>query len=158
HAMQSVPQSPQGFFSAWLDHGVEIGAPFMSDMFFTIERSFWAERRRSNILLVHYADLKSDLAAEMHRISTFLEIPVGEAIWPTLVEAATFDAMKRDGAAILPGVERELIGGVDSFLAQGSGYRWQEILSEDLLVRYAAKLSGEASPGLAAWLHQGRLA
>ena len=58
--------------------------------YFAIERSFWADRHRPNVLLVHYNDLKADLDAEMRRVSQFLGIPVDEQLWPSLVEAARF--------------------------------------------------------------------
>ncbi len=155
-ALQAFPKTPPGFFAAWLGRGVETGAPFMSDMYFAIERSFWHERHRETVLLVHYGDLLADLSGEMRRIADFLGIAIDAARWPELVEAATFAAMKRSGAAILPGVDDELRGGVDSFLARGVAGRWQGVLSEEALTRYATRLAAEVTPCLAAWLTEGR--
>jgi hypothetical protein len=44
--------------------------------------------------MVHYNDLKADLSGEMKRIAAFLGIETPAALWPELVEAATFDKMK----------------------------------------------------------------
>jgi len=156
HPLHAFPKTPQGFFSVWLGRGVEVGAPFMSDFYFHMERSWWLERRRANVLLVHYADLKADLDGEMRRISRFLDISVNEARWPSLVDAAGFAAMKRDGSKILPGVEGELRDGVDGFLPQGTGGRWRDVLSDEVLRQYATRLAAEVSPTLAAWLERGR--
>ena len=51
-----------------------------------------------NLLFVHYNDLKEDLAGEMRRISDFLGIDTPESLLPSLVEAAGFAAMKKNGA------------------------------------------------------------
>ena len=50
-------------------HGPVEGPP--SPFFFDIEAGYWAERKRSNVLLVHYADLSADLELEMRRIADF---------------------------------------------------------------------------------------
>ncbi|HJW40915.1 MAG TPA: sulfotransferase domain-containing protein, partial [Rhizomicrobium sp.] len=76
-----VPESIHDFYRAWMTEGPE--ARLADDMpaarYFDIERSFWRDRHRPNVLLVHYADLKTDLDGEMRRISAFLGIPIDEA-------------------------------------------------------------------------------
>ncbi|HZZ89440.1 MAG TPA: sulfotransferase domain-containing protein, partial [Caulobacteraceae bacterium] len=105
---QPLPRPPsdqRDFFRFWIESTSGRGSAQAAD-FFEIERSFWRERGRENVLLVHYNDLKADLAGEMKRIAAFLGIQTPDALWPQLVEAATFDAMKRDGAELLPGLDR----------------------------------------------------
>jgi len=102
------------------------------------------------VLLVHYGDLKADLDGEMRRISAFLDIPVNEAIWPSLVEAATFEAMKRDGDSLLAGMERGFEGGHKSFLHKATNGRWQGAVDEADLARYRAKIEAALSPALIA--------
>jgi len=119
------PRDPRGFFRHWAAPGGTAAAEQMGDGFFEIARSYWAERARPNLLLVHYADLKADLDGEMRRISSFLGIPVDEAIWPSLVEAADFESMKRAGADLMPGAEMSFEGGHQSFLNKGTNGRWQ---------------------------------
>ena len=79
--------------------GHEDGSPTVS--FFHFERTWWEARHRANVLLVHYNDLKADLSAEMRRVADFLGIPVDRWIWPELVEAAEFEAMRRDGDTLM---------------------------------------------------------
>ncbi len=62
--------------------------------FFAFEDSWWAERARPNLLLVHYNDLKADLAGEMRRIAGFLGIGCPDDLLARLVEAAGFEAMR----------------------------------------------------------------
>ena len=87
----------------------------MSDFFFSVEHTSWAEPRRPNLLLVHYNDLKADLSGEMKRVGDFLGIKTPDSLWPVLVEAASFEAMKRDGGRLMPQVERLFVGGHQSF-------------------------------------------
>ena len=152
--MPRPPKTPREFFSYWLD------APgaHTADGFFELERTYWAQRRAPNVLLVHYGDLKADLDGEMRRISAFLDIPVDEAIWPSLVEAATFEAMKRDGDSLLAGMERGFEGGHKSFLHKATNGRWQGAVDEADLARYRAKIEAALSPALIAWLEGGRAA
>ena len=72
-----------------------------------------------NVKLVHFTDLKADLAGEMRAIADFLEIDIAEARWPTIVEHCTFDYMKAhaDRYAPLGGMPWE--GGGDDLHQQG---------------------------------------
>lgn len=128
-----------------------------ADGFFQLERSFWSERARSNLLLVHYNDLKADLAGEMYRIARFLRIGTAADLWPELVEAATFESMKRDGKTLLADMEHLFERGHDSFLHKGTNNRWREVLTQADLECYDAKVGALLSAGLARWLESGRL-
>jgi aryl sulfotransferase len=123
--------------------------------FVDFERSYWRERSRENLLLVHYNDLKADLDGEMRRIAAFLGIETPAALWPQLVEAASFAVMKRDGPILLGGLSGLFEGGSDRFLFKGSNGRWKDELSADDLA-LADKLAARFSPGLRRWLEGGR--
>jgi hypothetical protein len=91
------------------------------------------------LLLAHFNDLKTNLSGEMRRISAFPEIPASEAIWPNLVEAATFYSMKRNGAQILASARKKpayiklehlFRGGHETFLHKGTNDQWRDPLTE----------------------------
>jgi aryl sulfotransferase len=153
-----MPDDIRAFFRAWMTEGPE--AQLADDMpaarYFDIERSFWADRRRPNVLLVHYDDLSADLDAEMRRISAFLGIPVNEEIWPALVEAARFETMRANGAALMPRSDTVWDGGHETFFKAGTNARWQGVLTESDIKAYEDRLKREVSPALAAWLKGGR--
>ena len=88
-----------------------------------------------NLLMVHYNDLKTDLSGEMMRIAAFLEIETPASLWPELVEAATFEKMKTDGAALLPGIEMAVKGGHQTFLNKGTNGRWRHELTAEQIAR-----------------------
>jgi len=130
---------------------------FPAPFYFDIARTWWAERASPNLLCVHFNDLKADLDGEMRRIAGFLGIEINEAIWPKLVEAATFASMKRHGAKWMPNAERGFVGGHETFLHKGTNDRWRDVLSADELALYEARVARETSPALARWLESGRL-
>jgi aryl sulfotransferase len=149
------PDSPREFFLSWLelqDHDV---VP-VANAFFDIERSYWSERQRGNLLLVHYNDLKADLSGEMKRIAAFLGIETPAALWPQLVEAATFEKMKNEGAALLPGIEMAVRGGHQTFLNKGINGRWKDVLTPDDIASYRNRAAQELPSGLNDWLENGR--
>jgi aryl sulfotransferase len=108
-------------------------------------------------LFVHYSDLKENLAGEMRRISDFLEIDTPDSLMPKLVEAASFEFMKRHGDAMFPMLKMTFDRGAERFINQGRSGRWREIATPDDIARYEAISRKRASPGLAAWLERGRL-
>lgn len=134
-----------------MTEGYEIDTPF-----FEFETTYWRERARRNLLLVHYNDLKRDLAAEMARIADYLEIEVPAAVMPSLVEAAGFESMKRDAAVIAPNAEEIWDGGAERFVFKGTNGRWREVLTEEDLARYDTLVRQKWTPGLAAWIEGGR--
>jgi aryl sulfotransferase len=154
-----APADPADFFHRWLTVGVvpghEDGAPFMS--FFPFERSWWGERLRPNILLVHYNDLKADLSGEMQRVADYLDIHVSPDLWPQLVEAAGFEAMRRDGEALMGAAAAMFQGGSQTFFHKGTNERWQGVFREDDLTLYDAKVEAFFSPACAGWVARGRL-
>jgi aryl sulfotransferase len=152
------PEEPRAYLLQWLDElEAALGAPGEVDStIFGFEATYWRERRRPNLLLVHYNDLKDDLAGEMRRISEFLAIDTPETLMPTLVEAARFETMKKEGDALLPNLKEAFDRGADRFLNQGRSGRWREYLLPDDVARYEAIVRRAASPGLARWLESGR--
>ena len=152
-----APADPADFFHRWLVDG---GLPGVRDgltgmSFFENERSWWEERGRPNVLFVHYADLKADLDGKMRRIAGFLDIEVPDALWPVLVEAAGFAAMRQAGDALLGGGARVFEGGGQSFFHHGETGRWRGVFRDEDLARYDAKLAALPA-GCAAWIGGGR--
>ena len=146
------PRTAREFFHYWIDTPGEHTA----GGFIALEQTYWSQRRAENVLLVHYNDMKADLDGEMRRISAFLDIPIDEAIRPTLVEAATFEAMKRDGDTLLGHMVRGFEGGHRSFLHKATNGRWQGAVDPEDLACWREMLETALSPNLIAWLEGGR--
>ena len=142
------------FYRKWLEASLE--SPGVD--FFDFQAASWAERLRPNVLMVHYNDLKADLASEMRRIAEFLEITLPDSLWPTLVEAGSFTSMRREGGTLLPSAGNQFEGGAERFLFKGTNGRWRDVLTEEDLALYDAKVREKLTPGLAVWLEHGRSA
>jgi len=152
-------QDPRDFFHDWMDDSPfpDWKEAWPAQKYFDLERSYWAERKLPNLLMVHYADLKADLDGEMRRIAAFLDIPVDEALWPSLVASARFENMKSNSDKLGPGMEMAFEGGMNGFLDKGKNARWRDVLTEDDLVLWRERVRRETTPALARWLEGGRL-
>ena len=124
------PADVAGYFRLWLNEGLGAadGMPFVS--YFDLEHTYWVERHRPNLLMVHYRDLKTDLSGEMRRIAQFLDITVPEEIFPKLVKAATFEEMRRVGDQLMPRLLMSFEGGTDRFFFKGENDRWRGVFDE----------------------------
>jgi aryl sulfotransferase len=155
-----APADPAAFFHRWLTEGVipgdDDGAPMMS--FFHFERTWWAARSRSNVLLAHFNDLQADLPGEMRRVADFLGISVAPDRWPELVAAASFAAMRRDGDTLMGSVASSFAGGSRRFFHRGTNERWRGVFRGEDLARYDAKVETMLSAACARWIASGRLA
>lgn len=153
---EAIPKNPADHFGDWLDGPEDdLGDPGAS--FFALEHSFWNARNEADLLLVHFADLKADLEGEMRRVAAFLDIEIAEHLWPRLVEAAGFDAMKQSADALLPTAGDAWKGGGRTFLHKGTNGRWREVYRPEDLARYDQRVAAEFSPALATWCEHGRL-
>ena len=152
-----TPKNEREFFLYWIAGREDEPASAMSDNFLSLERSFWNERRRPNLLLVHYNDLKKDLSGEMKRVAEFLEIKTPDSLLPQLVEAASFEAMKRNGGKLMPQVDRLFVEGHQNFFYRGTNSRWRDVLTEADVSLYERKIRAELTPALIRWLTDGRL-
>lgn len=154
-----TPADPAAYFHRWITEGVDPdaadGMPLPS--YFEFEKSWWAARDQENVLLVHFSDLKADLDGEMRRIAAFLDIETPAALWPELVEAAGFTAMKKEGAGLIGKFgDIAFRDGGAGFINQGTNGRWREIFHPDDLAKYEAKMA-RLPDACARWLRAGRL-
>lgn len=111
---------------------------------------------RQNILFVHFNDLLADLDGEMRRISAYLDIPVNEALWPTLRHSATFNAMKANAEKMAPASTIGLWKDTAGFFHSGTNRRWDGALTGDQIARYRRRAAERLEPQLAQWLEHGR--
>ncbi len=152
-----TPEDPHEWFLHWMDEAEshDPTAPFAQTPFCEFELTYWTRRHEPWLLHVNYADLKADLAGEMRRIADFLEIVTPPALMAELVDAATFESMKRDGDALLPKIAEHFDKGPDRFLYKGVNGRWKEFLTAEDLARYDALIRAKLSPAHARWIEEG---
>jgi aryl sulfotransferase len=152
-----VPAEPREYFLQWIGEA-EAGGARGELPYFEFENTYWRERRRSNLLFVHYADLKADLEGEMHLIGDFLGIETPAALMRELAGAATFEAMKRDGDMLAPALKLAFDRGAERFLHKGINERWRDVLTPEDVARYEVLAARNWTPAQAAWMAKGRRA
>jgi aryl sulfotransferase len=150
-----TPQDPALFFSQWIHDGGGQGDAGAG--FYCVENSYWNERSHEDVLLVHYNDLKTDRAGEMRRIAAFLGIETPESVWKDLVAAAGFEAMKQQGAELIPAAAQLWNEGASRFMNKGTNGRWKSVVSDEDLRRYEERVKAHFAPELARWLQHGRI-
>ncbi|HEY5289924.1 MAG TPA: sulfotransferase domain-containing protein [Caulobacteraceae bacterium] len=157
---RETPEDLHDWWLGWIERAeVDATWTYGEDLpFFEFETGYWRDRRAPWLLMVHYSDLKDDLAGEMRRISAFLDIETPEPLMEELARAASFAAMKAEGDALLPTIGDHFDRGPERFLFKGSNGRWRDVLTDEDLARYDAVVKRKFTPSLAAWIEGGRLA
>ncbi|HEV2562007.1 MAG TPA: sulfotransferase domain-containing protein [Rhizomicrobium sp.] len=140
------------YFRRWLESDGEPFWPFWENI-----RSWWEIRELPNVKMVHFANLKSDLAGEMRKIAEFLDVTIDEAKWDDIVAHCSFDYMKAnaDKAAPLGGALWE--GGGKTFINKGTNGRWRDLLTKEDNETYEIRALKELGPDCARWLATGKM-
>ncbi len=137
---------PHAFFDAWLQN---------VDGYFGMIATYWEQRHRGNLLLVHYADLKADFEGEVRRIAEFLDITLANAQLQQVVQRCTFEYM-REHPETVGDFESSFEGGLKGFIFKGTNGRWKDVLTESELAAYEARLNKLVPSEAAAWSKQGQ--
>ena len=145
------------YYLQWIAEAEGEASGMNGGSFFDYENSYWAERARANLLLVHYNDLKADLPGEVARISRYLDIDTPAALLADIAAAASFEVMKRQGDAIMGDLTQTFDGGSQRFLHKGVNGRWRDVLTAGDVTRFDALVRRKFSPACAAWIEGGRL-
>jgi aryl sulfotransferase len=135
----------------WFDWESD-GYPYWSHLHHC--RSWWDYRHLPNIRLVHFADLLSDLSGQMRQLADYLEIRVPADRWPHIVEACSFEAMKR-AAMKYDSMQLVWNGGAATFFNKGTNGRWRDVLTPDDLSLYEAAVAHALPDACARWLESG---
>ena len=144
------PDSVVDYFDDWLARD---GHPFWP--FWENVRSWWAVRHLPNVMLLHFARLRADLAGEIRRIAEFLGIEVDPAAWPAILEHCSFDHMKATAADAAPLGGAVWEGGAETFIHKGTNGRWRDALDADRIAAYETRAEAELGPDCARWLATG---
>ncbi len=149
--IERPPSDVRQYWHDWLSRD---GYPFWP--FWDNIRSWYAIRGLPNVLLVHFANLKRDMPGQMRRIAAFLDIPIDEAKWKTIVEYCSFDWMKAHATKSVPLGGAFWDAGAAVFIHRGVNGRWADVLSPEENAEYEARALQELGPECARWLATGQ--
>ena len=148
--IEPPPADIRQYWNEWFDRD---GFPFWP--FWENVRTWWAIRDLPNVLLIHFADLKRDMPAEIRRIASFLEIPIDESNWASILEHCSFQWMKRNATKSVPLGGAFWDAGAEVFINKGVNGRWTEVLSAEECEAYQARACDELGLECARWLAEG---
>ena len=117
----------------------------------------WQRRDAPNVVMCHFADYSADLPAEVVRLAHALDIHMTNDHARELAAEATLDRMRDRAVEVIPNA-----GAIwkddQAFLRVGGFGEWRARVHDDDLTEYDSVVNSIASPKLAAWAHQGRVA
>jgi aryl sulfotransferase len=136
----------------WMEDGFPVGSCL------GLGKTYWAFRKLPNIHFVHYIDLTASLGDEMRRLAVFLRVPLDQHLWPELIAAASFGAMRTRADELAPGAHAGEWRSNANFFRKARLGEWRAVLSAENLALYEALTTKRIEPRLKAWLEGGRVA
>jgi aryl sulfotransferase len=117
--------------------------------------SYWHERHRPNVVLLHYGDLQRDLVGQMEYLAERLGVTRSRERLEELAPAASFTTMKEHAEAVAPNADQTFWRNTGDFFHTGTSGQWRDLITADDLARYEKRIHELCDPDLAYWLHNG---
>lgn len=149
-ALEPPPDNIRQYFYDWLAGD---GYPFWE--FWSHIQGWWDSRDLPNVMLLHFNELKADLAGSIRRIAGFLEIAIDEAMWPEILRHCTFEYMKGHADKAVPHAQIAFKGGGKTFIHKGTNERWRNFLTAEDSREYESAAAKNLTPDCAHWLATG---
>lgn len=143
--------SIETYFNEWLNGN---GYPFWP--FWENILSWWNVRHLPNVLLLHFANLKANLPAQIRDLADFLQISIDESRWEVILRHCSFDYMKKHGNKSVPLGGAFWDGGSETFIHKGTNGRWRDTLSKFDSARYEYMAKKNLGRKCASWLKTGQ--
>lgn len=150
--IERPPEDIRQYWREWMERD---GYPFWA--FWENIRTWWQIRELPNVMLVHFSRLKEDMPGEIRRIAEFLEIPIQEDRWETILEYCSFEWMKANARKSVPLGGAFWDAGAEVFINKGVNGRWLEVLTREESAAYAQRAEEELGSECARWLATGMM-
>jgi aryl sulfotransferase len=150
--IEAPPDDIVQYWDEWMEHD---GHPFWP--FWENVRSWWELRHLPNVELIHFASLKADMSGQIQKIAEYLEIPIQESAWASILEHCSFEWMKKNASKSVPLGGAFWDAGAEVFINKGVNGRWRERLSNETSARYEERAEAELGPECARWLATGEM-
>ena len=153
HAPELFPDDPSACFRLFLGHE-RIVPPGLTAVVGHYRETL-AREPAENMLRLHYADMRRDLAGTVARIAAHLGIEHPPDVMAAIVEAARFDSMRANADRFTPSAGQGFWRNDAGFFDSATSNKWEGVLSEADLAAYDARISEMLSPAERAWLEWG---
>ena len=121
-----IQRQPEDIRKSWKDWLHKDGFAFWS--FCDNVRSWWEVRDLPNVVMVHYSVLKRDMPSKIRSIAGFLDLPVNESRWESILEYCSFEWMKENATKSVPLGGAFWDAGAQTFIHTGVSRRWESTL------------------------------
>lgn len=148
--IEPPPADVREYWHTWLERDC-----FPWENFWDLVRSWWNLRHMDNVLIVHYADLRRDMPAQIRRIARYLGIPIQEDSFESILKYCSFDWMKQHADLFAPAMGQLWEGGSQTFINKGCVGRWMDILSASECQNFEQIAMDELGPDCARWMMNG---
>jgi len=118
----------------------------------------WRRRHEGNVLMIHYADLTTDLVGETRRLAAGLGIPLTSERASELAREARLDKMRSRAGELAPNASQGNWKDPAAFFRAGGTGEWRDRVDPWDAAEYEARVASLVSADLAAWTHLGRIA
>lgn len=155
HRLQPQPMTQRERVSAWIDNDEPPTQRLSSlkGMAWHLSHA-WSRRDLPNVILLHYADLTSDLEGQMRVVAERLDLPISARTFPSLVEAASLTAMRAKAAHLAPDEGIGLFRDSNEFFGRGTTGQWTDVLNKQDEAAYQRRISQLVNPELLSWFHR----
>jgi hypothetical protein len=90
----------------------------------------------------------------MRGLAGRLGIDVPEERWPPLVQAASFDEMRRRADEVAPDTNEKIWRDNQRFFHRGTSGQWRRVLSDQDQERYRRRVEELGESEVSAWVHR----
>jgi len=152
-----IPDDPVERFRQFVNEETLGGRPTLFSVLHHLDTG-WQRRRDRNVALFHYADYKTDLVGELHRLADVLGIPCTPERAQALVPEASLSRMRDRASELAPSASQQNWKDVRRFFRSGGAGEWRQRLTDADLAAYDTRVAALVAADLAGWAHSGRLA
>jgi len=149
--LERPPEDPVEFWRMMLSGEYEVWS------FWENVKTWWDYRHLPNIKLVHFNDLKNDLAGQICELAEFLEIDAPQSTFDAVSQHSTFEWMKANADLVTPMAGDIFEGGAQTFINKGTNKRWKDLLSDEDYQEYVAIAEQKLGSQCAQWVRTGEL-
>lgn len=152
----AISDDPAERFRAFVRDSEYTGAVNLTAVMHHLDTG-WQRRHDDNVIMCHYADYTADLPGELLRLGRALGIDLTIEKARDLAREASLDRMRARAGEVAPNAGAIWRDDRAFFRAGGFG-EWRTRVTDDDLNEYDTAVKAIASPELALWAHDGRLA
>jgi hypothetical protein len=149
-------EEPADWFRHWAEAEALVGPSNLGTLIRQLA-SYWNERHRPNVVLLHYSDLERDLVGQMQYLAQRLGITLTRERIEELAPAASFTTMKSDATTVAPNADQTFWRDTRDFFHAGTSGQWRDLISAEDLARYETRLHELVDDEFAHWLERGTL-